>query len=117
MIDLDEVIAAEVRGEPIDVRVGKKIYKLLPEMPWETAVLIGQNDIRGALTSVCANGNGDKFAAAVLADHPTLDQITDRLIAIYAVGESSASQRSSPKGGKRSRPTSKGSTASTSAAP
>jgi hypothetical protein len=28
VIDLDAVIAAEVRGDPIEVKVGKKTYKL-----------------------------------------------------------------------------------------
>lgn len=115
MIDLNEVIAAETTGDPIEVKIGRKKFKVKPEMPWETAVLFGQGDLRGAVASITANGDGATFADAVLADHPTTAQIEGRLMAIYAVGESGASSTSSPSGGKRSRPTSNGSTASTSA--
>lgn len=117
MIDLDAVIAAEVKGDPIPVKIGKKTYKLRPEMPWETAKLIGQDDARAALESVVVNGDASKFADAVLADHPTLMAIAQRLGAIYGTGESSASSRSSTNGGTRSRPTSRSSTGSTRAAP
>jgi hypothetical protein len=117
VIDLDAVIAAEVKGDPIPVKVGGKTFKLLPEMPWEAPVLIGKDDARGALACLSVNGDGDKFADAVLADHPTLKQVAERMATIYGLGESSASPRSSTNGGTRSRPTSKGSTRSTSAAP
>jgi hypothetical protein len=117
VIDLDAVIAAEVKGDPIEVKVGKKTYKLRAEMPWETVQLIGKDDARAALESVVVNGDASKFADAVLTDRPTLMQIAQRLGAIYGTGESSASPRSSSSGGTRSRPTSRGTTNKTPAAP
>lgn len=119
MIDLDAVIAAEVRGDPIEVKVGGKKFKLKPVMPWEAPVLIGENNARDALACLTVNGDGPAFAEAVLADGPTLLEIASRMNAIYAVveqgseGKSSASPRSSARGGARSRPTSKRTTSST----
>ena len=116
-VDLDAVIAAEVAGEPIPVKVGGKTYKVRPEMPWDTARLVGDGDAHAAFAGLTVNGDGPAFAEAMLADNPSWQQITARLNAIYATGESAASQRSSTNGGRRSRPTSKPSTGSTSAAP
>lgn len=116
MIDLDAVIAAEVSGEPVEVAVAGATYRLHPEMPWNTAVLIGQSDAHRAFAGLCVNGDGDAFAAAVLADNPSWGQITQRLNAIYATGESAASQPSSTSDGDSSRPTSNASTDSTPAA-
>lgn len=90
-VDLDAVIAAETTGEPIDVTVGGETYRLLPEMPWDTANLIGQSKVREAFAGLVVDGSADGFADAMLADRPTWKQITSRLNAIYATGESSAS--------------------------
>lgn len=116
MIDLDSVIAAELRGEPLQVTVAGATYGLHPEMPWRTPTLIGQNDPAGAFASLVVDGDPNAFADACLADDPSWGQITSRLNAIYATGESAASQSSSTNGGRRSRPTSNASTSSTSAA-
>lgn len=118
MIDLDAVIAAEVSGDPIEVQVGGKTYKLRPEMPWDTAVLIGRGHADQAVAGLVVDEkDAPAFVSAFLAGNPVWSEVTRRINAVYGTGESVASRRSSTNGGRRSRPTSNGSTRSTSAAP
>lgn len=117
-VDLDAVIAAEVSGDPIDVTVGGKKYKLVPEMPWNVSILVGNGEAFAAFASLVVDEKkGSAFAAAMLTGKPGWPEVTRRMNAIYAVGESEASQRSSAANGRSSRPTSSTTTDSTPAAP
>lgn len=114
MIDLDAIIAAEVRGETITVQAGGALFELIASLPFDIVDMIF-DDPRQALAYIAVE-DGEAFAAAVLADHPTQSVIFDRVNAIYQAGESAASSSSSGNGSTSSRPTSSASTVSISAA-
>lgn len=111
-VDLDAIIAAEATSDPRPVKAGEHAWSVLPELPWWFARESG-DDPRAALAKLVVDGDPDEFARAMLADNPTWDRLYARVRAIYGMGESEASQRSSTNGSKRSRPTSSASTAST----
>lgn len=107
-LDLDAKRAArdEARADrdPPTITVGGREYKLTPVMSIDAAELY-------------VEGKGAEFVRRILADPTEADDLLanrlewadlDEILTVWGLnsGESSASNGSSPKGGKRSRPTS-----------
>ena len=118
--DLDALVAAEseATGEPHKVIWGGQTFSVPRTIDWplETFEVLGRGDIASALAGVL----GDQWDAFWQAKHPTmgaakalLDGIAERE-GFENLGESLASSPSLNRAMRRSRPTSSGSTKSTS---
>lgn len=114
---------AEAGEEGVELIVGEHKFTLPPELPWTTAVRFAIGDVNGGLRALL----GDEAAATILATgidgaedkgatKDDLQAIVDGINAAYGVTtpESKASSGSSTNDGDSSRPTSNGSTDSTS---
>lgn len=112
-------LAAEFLGEGRVVTVdGKKKWTILAEQPWGMFIPWAKRDIFSALAMLPLDAKqGPAFAEAVLSLRLGEDGTLKLIRRLYQVdpGESPASSPSSSTDGKRSRPTSKRTTASTSA--
>jgi hypothetical protein len=115
VVDFDAIRAEIKPGEPVEVRTGRHVFHVHPEMPWDFAVAWAAGRVQDALALLVPAKELDQFRAAVFADNASRETALARIQAIYDVGESKASSRSSTNGGTRSRPTSKRTTGSTSA--
>jgi hypothetical protein len=119
-LDLDalRLQRAEARKSPRSFRFGKRSWSLPDELPLELGLQMANGDTMGTLKGLLGD-QWDEFYAL----GPTLDDalaLGTGLQKVYGFadpGESQASPVSSSSNGTRSRPTSNGSTASTSRKP
>lgn len=118
VLDLNEMRAAraEVAGPPPIVKLGEKQFKLPQEMPLTFPVLCGRGEIEDALRLIL----DDQFED-FLAEDPTMEDllaIAEGMAEMYGVevGKVTGSSQSLVSDGASSKPTSKGSTGSTSGA-
>jgi hypothetical protein len=113
-LDLDAARAAraETRGETPTVTIGGETFTLPPELPMR---YIWANDDMDALKALF-DGQLDRFLSVVELTTEDIRALIAGMPSLYGVGsgESLASAGSSGNGSNRSRPTSGGSTASTS---
>lgn len=112
VVDFDAIQAEVSQGEPVEVRSGDTVILVHPEWPWDSLVAWDNGDVDASLTAVVVDPmQVEAFHALLFAGSASRSIALKRLAAVYAVeGESGASSRSSANGGKRSRPTSKGTT-------
>jgi len=117
-LDLDAARAAraEAAGETHALVFGAVEFPLPAELPADFAFRLADGETRGALEALLAERFEEFWER-----RPTIEDLTalaEGVAKLYGFGdpgESSASAPSSANGGKRSRPTSSGSTRSTSA--
>lgn len=115
-LDLDAYRAAhaEQAGTPRRVRFGGQAYEFPPEWPVEMGDLLTEGRFGAAVRLLLGAEQGNRF----MATRPpmTLGEFTELTDRLYGMepGESPASPASSKAGSPRSRPTSNGSTRSTS---
>lgn len=118
-LDLDALRAqrAEARGEPKTFRANGTVWTLPDELPLEVGIHMAQGNTLAALEGAL----GDQWVEFRKGNFSVNDfrALADGMDAIYGVemGESPASPSSSSSNGSRSRPTSNGSTRSTSRKP
>ncbi len=103
---------AEANAEPLTVVLGEEEFTLPAELPLAFAFYMQNLDMDKAAASLVGKSDADRFLAA----NPSMQDM-EAIVEEYGIdmGESSASPRSLTSTGKRSRPTSRGSTAKTSA--
>lgn len=114
-VDLDEARAARAELNPAKgIILGGEEFLLRPEVPAEMLELLTVGRILDALATLLLDPDGDR--ERLRATMPTERDI-EAILALYGtrLGESSASVRPSASTGAPSKPTSGGSTASTSA--
>jgi hypothetical protein len=116
-LDLDAYRAAQAEqaGKPRRVRFGGEAYEFPPEWPVEMGDLLTDGLFAAAVRLLLGEEQGRRFMA--VRPPMTLGEFTELTDRLYAAepGESPASSRSSKGTSGRSRPTSNGSTRSTSA--
>lgn len=116
VLDLDAARAAraEVEEAPPVVRLEGQTFELPRELPIDFAFRHREGDLRGALGMLFGD-SADRFFALrpSVAD---IEELAAGVLKMYGLspGEAKASGSSSPSGGATSRPTSSGSTPSTS---
>jgi hypothetical protein len=120
-LDLD-ARAAEANLEDHKVTLGGKVYSLPAEVPLGFASLLMREDLDGAMIMLFDEDAerlmyGIREADGAVVEKPSLTpENLNALIKLYGledVGNSSASRPSLNRAGRRAKPTSKGSTAST----
>lgn len=119
-IDLNATRAArsEAENQPHEVVLGfdasgaEQVFKLRPRMPLEFPVLLARGLFDEAVKIILVDQDDWERMRAAVPEEEDLMAIAD----LYALdlGESPASARSSTNGGQSARPTSSGSTRSTS---
>ena len=114
-IDLDarrKAAMAEAKGEPLTVTIGGETFDLPAELPLSFAYYMQQIEMLKAAASLVGKENAERFLDA----NPTMEDL-EAIVEAYGVGlgEASASPTSSASTTRRSKPTSGGSTAKTSA--
>lgn len=115
-LDLDALRAARAEAikEPRTVRFGGKVWDLPDELSLDTVIAMAQGHTTEPLQQILGDQWEDFKAVGLTAND--FHAFVAGIDAIYgaAAGEASASPASSTTTGTRSRPTSNGSTASTS---
>lgn len=115
-INLDKArqARAESIGDPITVHFGGRDFTLPPEMPFRFADEGNSGNLRGAIEELLGDEAEQFFALD--PSLPDIAELIQQASEAYGVaeGEAPASSGSSPSAGKKSRPTSSGSTGSTS---
>jgi len=103
---------AAKRGEPMTIQIGDETFELVPELPLAAGEFANSADISGAMKLLLAH---EEDWPRFMALTPTMNDVLDIVEYFGAqLGESQASTRSSVTTGTPSRPTSSGSTDSTS---
>jgi hypothetical protein len=108
--------AADPKAKPPTIRFGGKTFTLPRTYPLAAAFAFDDNDSRAYLEALLGEAEAREFVK-LGADINDVFEIMKGVSTLYAVdpGEASASSPSSARNGRRSRPISNGSTASTSA--
>lgn len=114
-LDAARAARAEAGGDVPVVQFGDREFVLAAELPADFAFLQADGDLRGAIGTLFSAEDVDAFWAS----RPSIDDLealADGIGSLYGLSrpESSASDASSSTDGMRSRPTSSGSTDSTS---
>jgi hypothetical protein len=112
-IDLNAARAAraEARGDTVEVALGDDVFTLVPELPVDFVTQLESGRFRDAARLLFPAGADVEFER-FMAHGLSVEDLTELAMGYtgMTVGESGASQRSSTRNGKRSRPTSKAST-------
>lgn len=121
-IDLDAAKAArlEKSGEPHSFVYGGETYELPVELPARFAFYLAHGDTDKALEFLLGTETFEAFIDRHRASVQDFQELCTAIAKLYAfsdVGESAASGGSSSNGGNHLRPTSSGSTGSTSPKP
>lgn len=98
-VDLD-AIEAETTGEHIEAVIGDRVFKIHPDLRWNTSKLWDDNDLDGSLRTLLIDPTeGDEWVRLLTRDNPTRVVLAARVNAIFStaddlVGEAPASSDS-----------------------
>lgn len=86
-VNLDAV-EAEATGEPLEVEVDGRVFKVRPDLPWNTSALWAADRLDEATSALTVDpAEGADFAALILRGNPSHNTATARLNAVLNAAE------------------------------